>query len=204
MSGRDVEIATNAIKVEFMPQLSQRTRTLSEKARQNLDLLEVTTVTATKTSKRVPRTTNGQTEGKEIRKLTHIISQQQETIKNLEKCLQEAQQEVRDVKTQMEQLNNQMDEIKNNQTAVASAKSSSRASYADVARTPPTSQPSNVHTISSMNTTPSSFTDTLFCTIDISRVEEMEKDKTTPGTIRAMLEQAIRATKDRRINDAEP
>ncbi|KAH8798365.1 hypothetical protein F5884DRAFT_758816 [Xylogone sp. PMI_703] len=167
MSGRDVEIATDAIEVDLMPQLSQRTRTLSEKARQNLDQLESTTVTATKTSKRVPRTTNGQTEGKngeplaadangwqkvlevvgmshrEIRKLAHIISQQQETIKNLEKCLQEAQQEVRNVKTQMEQLNNQMDEIKNNQTAVAGAESSSRASYADVARTPPTSQPSN-------------------------------------------------------------
>ena len=68
--------------------------------------------------------------------------------------------------------------------------------YADVARTPPTSQPSNVRTLSSINTTLSSFTDTLFCTIDTSGVEDMERDKVTAGTIRAMLEQAIRATKD--------
>src|SRR5947207_3012973 len=58
------------------------------------------------------------------------------------------------------------------------------------------SQPSNVRTLSSMNTTPSSFTDTLFCMIDISRVEDMERDKMTAGTIRVMLEQEIRAMKD--------
>jgi hypothetical protein len=74
---------------------------------------------------------------------------------------------------------------------------SPRGSYTDVARTPPTSQPSNVRTLSLMNTTPSSFTDTLFCTIDTSRVEDMERDKTTAGAIRTMLEQAIRAIKDR-------
>src|ERR1700710_600144 len=72
-----------------------------------------------------------------------------------------------------------------------------RGSYGDVARTPPTSQPPNEPTLPSMNTTPSSFTDTLFCTIDTSRVEDMERDKTTVGAIRTMLEQAIRAIKDR-------
>jgi hypothetical protein len=47
-----------------------------------------------------------------------------------------------------------------------------------------------------MNTTLSSFTNTLFCTIDTSGVEDMERDKMTAGTIRAMLEQTIRTTKD--------
>jgi hypothetical protein len=42
---------------------------------------------------------------KEIRRLTQIAAQQQETIKNLEKRLEETQQEVRDVKTQMDELN---------------------------------------------------------------------------------------------------
>ncbi|RFU31201.1 hypothetical protein B7463_g5127, partial [Scytalidium lignicola] len=97
----------------------------------------------------------------------------------------------------MEQLNNQMDELKTNQTIITGAEGTSpQVSYVDVARTPPTSQPSNIRTISSMNTTPSSFTDTLFCTIDISRVEDTEKEKVTAGSIRVMLEQAIRATKD--------
>ena len=101
---------------------------------------------------------------KEIRKLTQIAAQQQETIKNLEKRLEETQQEVRDVKTQMDELNHQLDEIKNNQTTITSP----RGSYADVVRTPPTSQPSNVRTLSSINMTLSSFTNTLFCTIDTS------------------------------------
>ena len=121
---------------------------------------------------------------KEIRKLTQIAAQQQETIKNLEKRLEETQQEVRDVKTQMDELNHQLDEIKNNQATSTSP----RRSYEDVTRTRPTSQPSNVRALSSMNTTLSSFTNTLFCTIDTSGVEDMERDKMTAGTIRAMLE----------------
>ncbi|CEJ61869.1 Putative Remark: Mars [Penicillium brasilianum] len=43
-------------------------------------------------------------------------------------------------------------------------------SYADVARTPPMSYPSNIRTLSSANTTPTSFTDTLYCTIDTSKM----------------------------------
>ena len=70
----------------------------------------------------------------EIRKLTQIAVQQQETIKNLGERLEETQQEVRDVKTQMDELNHQLDEIKNNQATITSP----RGSYADVARTPPT------------------------------------------------------------------
>ncbi|CRK19876.1 hypothetical protein BN1723_011998 [Verticillium longisporum] len=61
--------------------------------------------------------------------------------------------------------------------AVVSGQSSPNPSYADIARTPPTSQPSNVRSVTSMNTTPSTFTDRLFCTIDASRVEETDKNK---------------------------
>lgn len=39
----------------------------------------------------------------------------------------------------------------------------SSPSYADVARTPPLSQPSNIRTLSTSNTTPTTFTDTLYC-----------------------------------------
>ncbi|KAH9216195.1 hypothetical protein DL95DRAFT_445523 [Leptodontidium sp. 2 PMI_412] len=62
----------------------------------------------------------------EIRRLTQIVAQQQEIINTLEKRLKETRQE----------------EIKNNQAAIASVEISLRGSYADVARTPPTSQPS--------------------------------------------------------------
>jgi hypothetical protein len=175
MAGHDVEIVADAIEVDDTPQpSSQRTRTPSQKARRNQDHRESASTSEAKTSKRTLRTTNGvraedrdadlraasdatgwrkvlevvgQT-NEEIRKLTQIVMQQQEVIKSLEKRLEETQ--------------HQLDEIKNNQAAAASVGTSPRRSYADVARTPPTSQPSNVHTLSSMNTTPSSFTDTLF------------------------------------------
>jgi hypothetical protein len=69
--------------------------------------------------------------------------------------------------------------------------SSPSPSYADVARTPPGSQPSNIRTIS-MNTTPSTMTDTLYCTVDTSSVGETEKDKANPGTIRQEIEKEMR------------
>ena len=218
MAGTGVDRADDVIEVDDAPQLlSQRTRTPSQRARQNLEQLESTSTATAKTTKRTSRTTNGiQAEDrnavpatadatgwqkvlevvgmthKEIKKLTEIVAQQQETIKTLEKRLEATQQEVRDVKTQMNEVNHQLDEIKSNQAMTTSP----RGSYADVARTPPTSQPSNVCTLSSMNTTPSSFTDTLFCTIDTSRVEDRERDKMNAGTLRATIEQAIRATKN--------
>jgi len=136
MAGPGVDSAGDVIEVDDTPQpLSQRTRTPSQRARQNQEQLESTSTTAAKNSKRTSRTTNGiQAEGrnadpatadatgwqkvlevvgmthKEIRKLTQIAAQQQETIKNLEKRLGETQQEVRDVKTQMDELNHQLDE----------------------------------------------------------------------------------------------
>jgi hypothetical protein len=47
-----------------------------------------------------------------------------------------------------------------------------------------------------MNTTPSEFTDTLFCTIDKSRVDDSEGTKVTVGTVRGVVEREMRATKD--------
>ncbi|OQE27892.1 hypothetical protein PENFLA_c005G06009 [Penicillium flavigenum] len=52
-------------------------------------------------------------------------------------------------------------------------------SYADVARTPPLSHPSNIRTLSTSNTTPTTFTDTLYCTIDTSEMAENENTERT-------------------------
>jgi hypothetical protein len=65
-------------------------------------------------------------------------------------------------------------------------------SYADVARTPPTSQPSNIRTLSSSNTTPTTFTDTLYCTIDTSKMADNENERMSAGRIRAVVETEIR------------
>ncbi len=49
---------------------------------------------------------------------------------------------------------------------------SGNRSYADAARTPPSSQPTNLRTLSSSNTTPSRHSETIYCTIETSRVME--------------------------------
>ena len=87
-----------------------------------------------------------------------------------------------------------MEELKNGAALAGSAQTSPQASYAQVARTPPTSQPSNVRTLTSTNTTPSTFTDTLYCTIDTSRMEDDKRAAVTAGTVRAAIEKEIRAT----------
>ena len=62
--------------------------------------------------------------------------------------------------------------------------------YAVVARTLPTSQSSSLQSIS--NTIPSIMTDTLYCTIDTSRVTGEEKNKTHPKTIREAIKKEMR------------
>jgi hypothetical protein len=84
-------------------------------------------------------------------------------------------------------------EIQSLRTLITTPDSANHLSYADVARTPPTSQPSNIRTLSSFNTTPTSFTDTLYCTIDISKMTDKESGRTTAGSIRAAVEKEIRA-----------
>lgn len=69
-------------------------------------------------------------------------------------------------------------------------------SYADIARTPPGSHPSGLRTLS-MESTPSALTDTLYCTIDTSRVEGHEKTRTEAGTIRRGIEKEMRVTEGR-------
>jgi hypothetical protein len=72
------------------------------------------------------------------------------------------------------------------------ALSSPSPSYAEVARTPPDSVPSNVRTLSPLRTTPSTMTDTLYCTVDTSRVGEVERSKAQPGAVRRAIEEEIR------------
>ncbi|KFZ02580.1 hypothetical protein V500_00079 [Pseudogymnoascus sp. VKM F-4518 (FW-2643)] len=80
--------------------------------------------------------------------------------------------------------------------ALTLGQSSPSPSYADVARTPPTSQPSTVQTLSSLCTTPSTLTNTLYCTIDTSRVEKEAVDQISAGAIRTVVESGIRAEQE--------
>jgi hypothetical protein len=95
-----------------------------------------------------------------------------------------------------DELNQTKQEMAEGMVALSLGQSSPSPSYADAARTPPTSQPSNVQTLSSMCTTPSRLTNTLYCTIDTSRVEKETVDQISAGAIRTVVESGIRAEQD--------
>jgi hypothetical protein len=84
-------------------------------------------------------------------------------------------------------------EIHSLRDAISPAVPTGSPSYADVARTPPTSQPSNIRTLSSSNTTPTTFTDTLYCTIDTSKMADNENERMSAGRVRVAVETEIRA-----------
>jgi hypothetical protein len=82
---------------------------------------------------------------------------------------------------QIETLKVEVAELIQSQLANIQPLPSASPSYAEVARTPPSSWPSNVRTLTSMGTTPSTMTDTLYCTIDTSRVGRKEQSPTWGG-----------------------
>ena len=66
--------------------------------------------------------------------------------------------------------------------------SSPATSYANVATSPPNSQPSNIRTITSTGSAGSPWTDTPYCAIDTSRATEVSPDGTGPGFVRQAIE----------------
>lgn len=115
-------------------------------------------------------------------------------LSNVKNCVAEEQKQVAE---ELKQVYVQLDDISNNLILTTTTISTSpNLSYANVARTPPDSSPANLNSISSMETTPSSTTDSLFCTIDTSRVESGEGDKTSVGAIRTIVEREIRGRGD--------
>ena len=86
-------------------------------------------------------------------------------MKELIKVQAQIAEEIKQVKEEMQQVKEQLHVMAD--TIASSAQTSPQPSYADIACSPPTSQPSNIHMLSSMRTILSLFMDTLFCTIDI-------------------------------------
>lgn len=120
-----------------------------------------------------------------------VQGQAAEEIRQAKEELKQAREEMQQAKEEISQMKEQLNTIAG--SISSSAQTSPQPSYADVARTPPTSQPSNVRTLSSMRTTPSSFTDTLFCTTDISRVSEEDRGKAQVGEVHQAIEEKVQA-----------
>ncbi|KAF5696884.1 reverse transcriptase, partial [Fusarium mundagurra] len=120
-----------------------------------------------------------------------VQGQAAEEIRQAKEELKQAREEMQQAKEEISQMKEQLNTIAG--SISSGAQTSPQPSYADVARTPPTSQPSNVRTLSSMRITPSSFTDTLFCAIDTSRVSEEDRGKAQVGEVRQAIEEKVRA-----------
>ncbi|KID94909.1 reverse transcriptase, partial [Metarhizium majus ARSEF 297] len=125
-------------------------------------------------------------QGELIRQLSAQIKESKE---HFDHGIKQSQEEHRNTKEELGQVREQLEAIK---AATSSLRSSPQPSYANVARTPPLSQPTDLPTLSSMHTTPSSFTDTLHCTVDTSRVEEGDRQKAQIGAIRQAIENEVR------------
>lgn len=124
-----------------------------------------------------------------IKELRGIIIQQQDTIKDLHERL-------KDTQVELKQVHDQLDAISGNVALNTSVGTSPNPLYADVARTPPNSTPVNVRSVSSIGTTPSTMTNTLYCTVDTSRVSSEDAEKTSVGAIRANVEKDMRNTSE--------
>jgi hypothetical protein len=127
-----------------------------------------------------------------------VVSKQQDAIQQLCEDMRQArdvvckqQDAIQQLSKELRQARDQIDAFVRNAALPHTTQTSPRASYAEVARTPPASQPSGLRTISVSNTTPTTLTDTLFCTVDTSRVEEKEKGKVQAADIRKAIEAEI-------------
>lgn len=80
-------------------------------------------------------------------------------------------------KNELEALKAELTAMMQTQLSNIQVPMSASPSYAAIARTPPTIQSSNLSSLSSRSLTPSTMIDTLYCTIDTSRMNEEDKSK---------------------------
>ena len=123
----------------------------------------------------------------ELKDLKEESVKQQELICKLE-------QEVVGTKEQLQHVVKQLEAATRTAT-VSLSPGTGHASYADVARTPPDSLPSNIQSATSGVTTPSIASESLCCTIDVSSVRVEERNRVTPGEIRTAVESEVREEK---------
>jgi hypothetical protein len=131
-----------------------------------------------------------------LKVLLEVWTRQEIHNKTLQAEISQIRDELQAVRMDCQALKDELNDVKQ-QTAegiagLVSTQSNPNPSYAEVAHTPPTSQPSNVRTLSSGHTTVPSITSTLYCTIDTSRVEQGATEQFSAGAIRAMVEEGVR------------
>ncbi|KAI1839577.1 hypothetical protein JX266_014212 [Neoarthrinium moseri] len=103
-------------------------------------------------------------------------------------------EELTQIREQVKQLQEELKELREQLLSVKAVleHQSPQLSYAEVARTLPTTNPSNIRTLSSGLTLPSTYTDTPFCTLDTSGMTEECPEKGNPAAVRTLVETVMR------------
>ncbi len=194
-----IEVARDAIATDDAPVWSSpRKKQSSAKVRENQDIEDATVV---KNTRKAPRSvTNNGNQPKDNatpdptswQKILEVLGNTLSEIKSLKEVVIQQQDTIKELREHVEHIQGQLDALSNNAAQIVSGNINPSPSYAEVARTPTNSAPGNVASISSMGTTPSTMTDTLYCTVDTSRVASDDVDKVTAGAIRATVEKSIR------------
>jgi uncharacterized coiled-coil protein SlyX len=127
-----------------------------------------------------------------VGKQENMIQELQRTTKEQHTTIQEQHITIQELQEHLKQVREQLEVMSNSPFIVNSIQTSPHRSYADIARTPPTSHPNNLPSLSSTKTIPSTFANTLYCTIDTSRVAEEHKPKTQVAGIRQTIEKEMR------------
>ncbi|EXM13954.1 hypothetical protein FOTG_17613 [Fusarium oxysporum f. sp. vasinfectum 25433] len=173
------EQSTRQLRV-MREQMNEQIKTIREQPAKELEQLH-------EEMKQVKEDTK---QAKEATLLAKEEMAKEEMAKELAKVQVQTTEEMKQVKEEVQQVKSQLNVMADSLSSNVQA--SQQPSYADVARTPPTSQPSNVRTLSSMRTTPYTFSDTLFCIIDTSRVSEKDRGKAQVGEVRQAIEEKVR------------
>ena len=124
--------------------------------------------------------------------LLEVVKQNETRTANLETKIANLETQIAKLETQNSTLLEAVQKSTQTQSSNFQVLPNATMSYADIARQPSSSQPSNLWTPSSPNTTPPTTIDTLYCTVDTSRVGEDDKGKAQPGAIRQAIEEEIR------------
>ncbi|KAK2035900.1 hypothetical protein LZ31DRAFT_619365, partial [Colletotrichum somersetense] len=128
----------------------------------------------------------------ELQQTTTELRMANKELRSMKSELETVSSELQALKQQVEDDNRKTREKVEAFTAEASAQSGPSPSYAAVVRTASTSQNSDARARTS-GVTPPNTTDTLYCTIDTSRVEAENSNRPNAGTIRAAVEREMRA-----------
>ncbi len=115
--------------------------------------------------------------GRAIDAQNEIISKQQQMIQEMDRQGKEMRDELRHIRAQLETL----------ATPASSLQSSPQMSYASAAGSSPMIQTMNRGNVPAAKSARTAVSDSLYCTVDTSRVEEANKSQAQIGNIRKAI-----------------